>query len=114
MVEVSAAAVRPLQHKSGGEGGLVEVKRVPPAGSEYVDGAVTDNRRQDRMEGMGSDFFIYQAPTGAQLVGGQELAKSREISLIDSEMAGPIAMKLSEIDQGNSEHVLGKKKLEVE
>ena len=50
MVEVSAAAVRPLQHEGGGEGGLVEVKRVPPAGTEYVDGAVlTENRQQDRI-----------------------------------------------------------------
>ena len=47
MVEVSAAAVRPLQHEGGGEGGLVEVKRVPPAGPEYVDGAVMENRKQD-------------------------------------------------------------------
>ena len=64
MVEVSAAAVRPLQHESGGEGGLVEVKRVPPAGSEYVDGAVTDNRRQDRMEGMESDFLFIKPRQG--------------------------------------------------
>ena len=55
MVEVPAAAIRPLQHEGGGEGGLVEVKRVPPAGPEYVDGAVTENRRQDRAEGRESD-----------------------------------------------------------
>ena len=51
----------------------------------------------------------YQAPTGAQLVGGQEHDKSCEEAFIDSKMAGPIAMKLSDIDQGNSPHVLGPK-----
>ena len=47
------------------------------------------------------------------VIGGPEYEKSREVLLIDSQMAGPITMKLSEIDQGNSEHVLGQKKLEV-
>ena len=39
----------------------------------------------------------------------QECEKSRGVSLIDSEMAGPISMKLSGIDQDNSVTVLGKK-----
>ena len=46
VVEVSAAAIRPLQHESGGEGRLVEVKRVLPTGPEYVDWAVMENGRQ--------------------------------------------------------------------
>ena len=52
---------------------------------------------------------MLSSPDRGAVSGGQEHAKSREVLLIDSEMAGPIAMKLSEIDQGNSEHVLGKK-----
>ena len=57
-------------------------------------------------------FFIsYQAPSEARgvVIGGPEYVKSCRVFLIDAEMAGPIAMKLSEIDQGNSEHVLGQK-----
>jgi len=49
------------------------------------------------------------SPDRGVVSGGQEHEKSCEEALIDSEMAGPIAMKLSEIDQGKSEHVLGKK-----
>ena len=49
-----------------------------------------------------ADFSIfrdYQALTGAGLViGGPEYEKSLASSLIDSEMAGPISMKFSEID----------------
>ena len=56
-------------------------------------------------------MWNYQAPSEARglVFGGPEYEKSREVLLIDSEMAGPIAMKLSEIDQGKSEHVLGQK-----
>ena len=58
---------------------------------------------------------LNQAPSEARgvVIGGPEYEESREVLLINSEIAGPIAMKLSEIDQGNSEHVLGQKKLEV-
>ena len=52
-----------------------------------------------------------QAPSEARgvVIGGPEYVKSCRVSLIDSKMAGPIAMKLSDIDQGNSVHVLGPK-----
>ena len=36
------------------------------------------------------------------VIGGPEYDKSCASSLIDSEMVGPISMKLSGIDQGNS------------
>ena len=54
---------------------------------------------------------IYQAPSEARgvVIRGPKYEKSCEEALIDSEMAGLIAMKLSEIDQGNSEHVFGQK-----
>ena len=50
-----------------------------------------------------------QAPSEARgvVIGGPKHAKSCEEALIDSKMAGPIAMKLSGIDQGNSVTVLG-------
>ena len=54
-------------------------------------------------------IFYLSSPDRGAVSGGQEHEKSCEEALIDSEMAGPIAMKLSEIDQGNSEHVLGQK-----
>ena len=52
-----------------------------------------------------------QAPSEARgvVIGGQKHEKSRRVSLIDSEMAGPISMKLSGIDRGNSVTVLGQK-----
>ena len=55
--------------------------------------------------------WIYQAPSEARgvVIGGSEKEKSCGKSLIDSEMAGPIAMKLSGIDQGNSVTVLGRR-----
>ena len=40
---------------------------------------------------------------------GPEYEKSWTESVIDSEMAGPISMKLSEIDQGDNVTVLGQK-----
>ena len=42
------------------------------------------------------------------VIGGPENVKSRRETLIDSEMAGPISMKLSGIDRGNSVTVLGR------
>ena len=58
--------------------------------------------------------YVYpcnQAPSEARgvVIGGQKHEKSRRVSLIDSEMAGPISMKLSGIDRGNSVAVLGQK-----
>ena len=52
-----------------------------------------------------------QAPSEARgvVIGGSENVKSCRTSLIDSEMAGPIAMKLSGIDRGNSVTVLGQR-----
>ena len=44
---------------------------------------------------------------------GTEYEKSWRNLLIDSEMAGPISMELSEIDQDNSVTVLGQKKIEI-
>ena len=43
-----------------------------------------------------------QAPSEARgvVIGGKKHEKSRRVSLIDSEMAGPISMKLSGIDRG--------------
>ena len=52
---------------------------------------------------------MLSSPDRGAVSGGQEHEKSREEALIDSKMAGPIAMKLSDIDQGNSVHVLGPK-----
>ena len=51
-----------------------------------------------------------QAPSKARgvVIGGPEYVKSCRVFLIDADMAGPIAMKLSGIDQGNSDHVLGR------
>ena len=56
-------------------------------------------------------FHGNQAPSEARgvVIGGPEYVKSCHVFLIDAKMAGPIAMKLSGIDQGNSEHVLGQK-----
>ena len=53
----------------------------------------------------------YQAPSEARgvVIGGPEHVKSWCISLIDSEMAGPISMKLSGIDWDYSVTVLGQK-----
>ena len=52
----------------------------------------------------------YQAPSEARgvVIGGSEYVKSCGTSRIDSEMAGPITMKLSGIDRGNSVTVLGR------
>ena len=54
---------------------------------------------------------FYQAPSKARgvVIGGPEYVKSRGNTLIDSEMAGPISMKLSGIDRGNSVTVLGQR-----
>ena len=43
------------------------------------------------------------------VIGGSEYVKSCGMSCIDSEMAGPITMKLSGIDRGNSVTVLGQR-----
>ena len=43
------------------------------------------------------------------VIGGPEYEKSRAETLIVSEMAGPISVKLSGIDRGNSVTVLGQK-----
>ena len=53
----------------------------------------------------------YQAPSEARgvVIGGKKHEESWCISLIDSEMAGPISLKLSGIDPGNSVTVLGQK-----
>ena len=50
----------------------------------------------------------HQAPSEARgvVIGGPEYVKSCGTLLIDSEMAGPITMKLSGIDRGNSVSVL--------
>ena len=55
--------------------------------------------------------MLYQAPSEARgvVIGGPEYVKSCSNSLIDSEMAGPISMKLSGIDRGNSVDVLSQK-----
>ena len=55
-------------------------------------------------------LLIYQAPSEARgvVIGGPEYVKSCRTLLIDSEMAGPITMKLSGIDRGNSVTVLGR------
>ena len=52
-----------------------------------------------------------QAPSEARgvVIGGPEYVKSCRTLLIDSEMAGPITMKLSGIDRGNSVTVLGQR-----
>ena len=54
---------------------------------------------------------FYQAPSEARgvVIGGSEYVKSCRKSSIDSEMAGPISMKLSGIDRGNSVTVLGQR-----
>ena len=51
-----------------------------------------------------------QAPSEARgvVIGGKKYEESCRDSLIDSEMAGPISLKLSGIDRGNSESVLGR------
>ena len=49
------------------------------------------------------------SPDRGVVIGGSENGKSRGKRLIDSEMAGPIAMKLSGIDRGNSVTVLGQR-----
>ena len=56
------------------------------------------------------DFFLkLSSPDRGVVIGGSENEKSRRKRLIDSEMAGPIAMKLSGIDRGNSVTVLGQR-----
>ena len=52
-----------------------------------------------------------QAPSEASgvVIGGKKYEESCRDSLIDSEMAGPISLKLSGIDRGNSVTVLGQK-----
>ena len=52
---------------------------------------------------------MLSSPDRGVVIGGPEYEKSRRGLLIDSEMAGPISMKLSVIDKGNSVTVLCQK-----
>ena len=54
-------------------------------------------------------YWPIWGPDRGVVIGGPEYEKSWTESLIDSEMAGPILMKLSGIDRGNSVTVLGQK-----
>ena len=59
---------------------------------------------------IGTDAVSLSSPDRGVVSRGQECEKSLRVSFIDSEMAGPISVKLSGIDRGNSVHVLGQKK----
>ena len=54
-------------------------------------------------------LHFLSSPDRGVVIGGPEYEKSPGETLIDSEMAGPISVKLSGIDEGNSVHILGQK-----
>ena len=52
---------------------------------------------------------LLSSPDRGVVSGGPRYEKSRETTGVNSEMAEPIAMKLSEIDRGVCAHVFGQK-----
>ena len=52
---------------------------------------------------------MLSSPDRGVVIGGPEYEKSRRGLLIDSEMAGPISVKLSGIDRDNNVTVFGQK-----
>ena len=52
---------------------------------------------------------MLSSPDRGVVIGGPEYEKSRRGLLIDSEMAGPISVKFSGIDQGVRVHVFSQK-----